>query len=208
MRQARALILDDENLGRLVTQVNQELEARRGEVGEKLDQLNRSLADRRGRLERLLDAVETGALELQDVTSRLQGRRREIAEIEQEVAQVRASAAQGVWDEVSLEQVREYALRLRETLRIGSLRDRKKFLVGLIQQITVGPGTVDIEYRLPIEEETRTEDLISSVLESVASGGGGGSRTRVRSYRRSASTSLDPCTGFRTDPPAGRMIRA
>ena len=75
--------------------------------------------------------------------------------------------------DLSLEQVREYALRLRETLRIGSFRDRKQFLVGVIRQITVRAGQVEIEYRLPMPEKTRTEDLVSPVLESVVFGGAG-----------------------------------
>jgi len=44
--------------------------------------------------------------------------------------------------------------------------------------------------------QRETEELSSPVLQSVVSGGGGGSRTRVRRYRRSASTSLVPCFGL------------
>jgi len=104
---------------------------------------------------------------------------------------------------VSLESVLPYASKLRETLRIGSFKERKTFLAGLIERIDVFKESVNIEYRLPIEK-CRTEELFSPVLHAVTSGGGGGSRTRVRNSRQSASTGLSSRTNLGPHPPTRR----
>jgi len=109
--------------------------------------------------------------------------------------------------EASIEQVPECAMGLRETLRRGDPRDGKRFLVELTQSIVVKPGEVEIEYRLPGPEKPETEDVASPVLESLLSGGGGGSRTRVRSNRRSASTGLvSRFVSTRALPRAGWLV--
>ncbi len=202
LRQVRAVILDDENLQQLVVLVNRELASLRAKSDSRLQEIDRSLASRRRKLDKLYDALENDTLELADIAPRIRVRRQEIAEIEVAAAQARAQVSETHLREVSLETVLEYAVTLKKTLRTGTPRDRKVFLAGLIQSIAVWPGEVNIEYRLPIAEKPETEDLVSSVLGRVLSGGGGGSRTRVRSAFGSVSTSLVPHFNLNSHSPA------
>ncbi len=199
LRQARAAILDDANLREVARLVSQELSFLRSETDSRLLEIDRALSEKRRKLERLYDALEDGALDVEELAPRIRERREEMAEIEKYAVQVKEEAGNAHLLEVSLEQVLGYAARLRETLRIGTRAERKRFLSGLIQSIVVTRGEVEIEYRLPSPDKTETEDLVSPVLESILSGGGGGSRTRVRNTFQSASTSLVPY--FDLNPP-------
>ena len=73
---------------------------------------------------------------------------------------------------MTLESVLPYVRKLRETVSIGSFRERKAFLAGLIARIRVSADKVGLEYRLPLDR-ARTDELISPVLESVLPGGAG-----------------------------------
>jgi hypothetical protein len=56
-------------------------------------------------------------------------------------------------------------------------------------------------------QEERTEDVEPSVLHSFTSGGGGGSRTRVRKPIGSASTSLVPHFDLNAHAPVDKVLR-
>jgi len=207
LTEVRSLILDEANLSALVGLVNEELSGTRDRAIAEFEGAKKAVAAMRRKLQRNYEALESGLLDLEDLAPRIRKLREEIRLAERErdhrevLVQEQEAAA------VTLESVLPYARKLRETLRIGSLRERKAFLAGLIARIVVRPEGVELEYRLPLDQ-ARTEEVLSPVLTRVALGGGGGSRTRVRRCRRLASTSLDLCFGFGTDPPTGRIVRA
>jgi len=85
--------------------------------------------------------------------------------------------------------------------RAPEFRQQMASLAGLISCTHV----IREESRLSIScrsRKIRTEELCSSVLPSVVFGGGGGSRTRVRSTLWSASTSLVPHFDLNSYSPA------
>ena len=191
LAQVRELILDDANLVILVDVVNEELHEAQAGQSEKLRSAEQRLRRLQHHLQRHYEALEAGALELEDVAPRIREVREEVRSAERDRDGIATLLEQGRVRAVSLERVLSYASDLRTTLRIGSRKERKGFLAGLIQSVSVDRESIEIEYRLPLPE-ARTEELLSPVLESVLPGGGGGSRTRVRSYFRSASTGLGP----------------
>jgi len=168
----RDLILDDDNLRSLVSLVNEELEERTDRISEQLERLDEGENRLQQRLARHYEALETGALELQDVAARIQALRAEIMELERQKAHLGCETASQKCREVDLESVLAYAENLRRTLRIGNIDRRREFLRSLIEQIEVGPESIEIQYRLPVPEE-ETEEMLSPVLTGVTLGGAG-----------------------------------
>jgi len=203
LAQSRELILDEQNLALLARLVNEELGAARERAADELRHAEAGLLKLRAKLQRNYEALESGKLELDDLAPRIRALREEIREAERALDTLRERRTQQQAAMVSLESVLPYAAKLRETLRVGSFKERKAFLAGLITAIVATADRVEIQYRLPIEE-SRTEELFSPVLHAVTSGGGGGSRTRVRNSRQSASTGLSSRTNLGPHPPTRR----
>ena len=203
LTQSRELILDEQNLALLARLVNEELGAARERAADELRHAEAGLLKLRAKLQRNYEALESGKLELDDLAPRIRALREEIREAERALDTLRERRTQQQAAMVSLESVLPYAAKLRETLRVGSFKERKAFLAGLITAIVATADRVEIQYRLPIEEN-RTEEAFSPVLHAVTSGGGGGSRTRVRNSRQSASTGLSSRTNLGPHPPTRR----
>jgi site-specific DNA recombinase len=207
MSEVRKLVLDDKNLQLLVQLVNERLSDLKTTEQSSLEATERKIQGLRRRLQRNYDALESGLLDLEELAPRIRELRSEIREAERTRDEIKQRVRESEASALTLEGVLPYARKLRETLRIGSFKQRKVFLAGVVNAVRVGRESVELDYRLPLPQ-VETGDLVSPALQSVTSSGGGGSRTRVRRYGRSASTSLDPCFGFGADPPAGRMARA
>jgi len=195
MSRARDLILSESNLRLLVQLVNERLSQLQIDEKALLEGAQQRITGLRKRLQRNYEALESGLLDLEELAPRIRELRQDIRDAERDQDKIAARQSEREATAVTLEAVIPYAQKLRSTLQIGSFRERKKFLAGLISCVHVGRESVEIEYRLPLPQH-ETEELGSPVLHAVASGGGGGSRTRVRRYRRSASTSLVPCFGL------------
>jgi len=189
MTKVRDLILDNANLHLLVRLVNEQLSQLQVDERTRLAGAERKIAGLRRRLQRNYEALESGLLDLEELAPRIRELRQDIRTVERERDTIAARLSEREATAVTLEAVIPYAQKLRDTLRIGSFKERKAFLAGLISCIHVGRESVEIEYRLALPQR-ETKELSSPVLRSVVFGGGGGSRTRVRRYRRSASTSL------------------
>jgi site-specific DNA recombinase len=191
MARTRDMILDEGNLKLLVDLVNEQLINLRADDREMLQTKGAQLGSLKKRLQKNYEALESGLLELEDLAPRIRELRDEIRKTERTLDLLRSKLADREASAVSLETVLPYAQKLRDTLQIGSFKERKAFLAGLIRCIRVSRNELVVEYGLPLPND-RTEVRGTSVLLSVASGGGGGSRTRVRKPIWSASTSLVP----------------
>ena len=174
MAKTRDLILDEANLQLLVTLVNEQLVQADADEREAVAQMEGHLSALRRRLQRNYEALESGLLDLDELAPRIRELREDIRQSERERDELEAKLADRTMTAVNLEAVIPYAQKLRETLQIGAFKERKSFLAGLIACIRVSREEIVIEYRLPLPEE-RTEELGSPVLQSVVSGGGGGS---------------------------------
>lgn len=183
MSRVRDLILDDANLHLLVGLVNDQLSQLQIDERERLEGAERKIAGFKRRLQRNYEALESGLLDLEELAPRIRELRQDIREAERERDKIAARLSEREATAISLEAVLPYAQKLRDTLRIGSFKERKAFLAGVVSCIHVGRESVEIDYRLPLPQRP-TEELGSPVLQSVVFGGGGGSRTRVQGKSR------------------------
>ncbi|MBC7093696.1 recombinase family protein [Candidatus Bipolaricaulota bacterium] len=169
------VILAPENLARLVDLVNQELAESTERIDAELQRIDQEIAVIQARLARLFDALETGKLELEDLAPRIKDLRKSIEKLEnRKEALLEAKGTQDVVV-VDKDTILAYARDLEKTLSTGSLSERKTFLASLVKRIVVHQERVEIEYRLP-QSQPKPEE--PTVLQSVASGGADGSRTR------------------------------
>ena len=204
LSRVRDVILDEDNLSRLVELVNEELQGAGERAKAQLEPIERQVQALKARLARHYEALETGLLVLEDVAQRIKELREAIAAAEARRETVLEAKTRGMPSPVRLATVLRHAKGLRETLSSATLSERRAFLSGVVKEIRVDRAKVEIEYRIPAPKGETDGDL-PSVLTSVTSGGGGGSRTRVRRDRHSASTSLRSCFGFGQRPPTIRM---
>ena len=90
------------------------------------------------------------APDLEDYVLRVETLRDEIQQAERNLDKLNKRHPSQHAATVSLESVLPYAAKLRETLCVGSFKERKTFLAGLIERIDIFKESVNVEYRLPI----------------------------------------------------------
>jgi len=182
-------VLAPGNLEALVHLVNEEMVSQVNAAEEKLRDIDGHLAALRGRLGRHYDALESGEIGLQDLAPRIKELREQIREGGRTKDALVAGIDHQQTSRVELKTILSYAKQLRSTLDLGTALERKAFLGSFIEEIHVRKDRVQIRYRLPLQAQ-EAEGLEPPVLVTLASGGGGGNRTRVRNCFRSASTGL------------------
>ena len=205
MAEIRRLVLDDENLALLVRLVNDRLAESVQAEQANLEAAETRIQGLNRRLRRNYDALESGLLDLEELAPRIRELRADLREAERHRDGVAQRVREGEASAVTLEAVVPYARKLRETLQIGTFKERKEFVAGIVSQVRVGRESVELDYRLPLPE-VETGEGLSPVLQSVALCGGGGNRTRVRNGRRSASTGLVAWFDLRDHPLTRRMM--
>ena len=166
----RDVILDDDNLRTLVEMVNEELQARNGQAEQVVNTVNEQLHALRKRLDCHYDALETGELTIADLAPRIKELRESIARLEEKRILFMQEIDQETHPAINPQAVLTYAKELKQTLKLGSLQERKAFLAGIIKEIRVDEENVQIEYRIPSPQQ-KTEEPLPSVLHSVTSGG-------------------------------------
>jgi site-specific DNA recombinase len=159
--QLRAKVLTDENLEKLVTLVNEELESASSQLKEQLDIIDAELEDVRARLSRLYEALETGKLELDDLAPRLRELKSQQEELIKRRAQVEAEMAVHGVGQVDVSLVRSYARDLCSLLEESDFTERKAFLRSFVRKIVVNKTEVTVHYKLPLPPEGKSEDQIT-----------------------------------------------
>ncbi|MHA1814091.1 MAG: recombinase family protein [Candidatus Thorarchaeota archaeon] len=170
LTRVRDVILDDDNLRTLVEMVNEELQARNGQAEQVVNTVNEQLHALRKRLDCHYDALETGELTIADLAPRIKELRESIARLEEKRILFMQEIDQETHPAINPQAVLTYAKELKQTLKLGSLQERKAFLAGIIKEIRVDEENVQIEYRIPSPQQ-KTEEPLPSVLQSVTSGG-------------------------------------
>ena len=174
--QLRSRALNDDNLEKLVTMVNEELHSASFGLKDRLDVLDAELKDVKARLAKLYDALETGKLGLNELAPRI----KELKSHQDDLAKARLQTeadmvAHGV-DEVDIAAVKGYARDLRDLLEESDYTARKGFLRSFVKRVEIDKSEVTVRYRLPLPPDGRTEDRVS-VLPIDTLGGAGGIRT-------------------------------
>jgi site-specific DNA recombinase len=176
IEQLRARVLTEENLERLVTMVNEELQTLSASLNDRLEVVDTELRDVKARLVKLYEALETGKLELDHLAPRI----KELKLRQEELSKARVLleaevAARGV-QPVNEALVKAYARDLRGLLEEAELTERRAFLRSFVKRIEVNRGQVSVQYRLPLPQGGKANEPLT-VLPTVTSGGAEGIRT-------------------------------
>jgi DNA invertase Pin-like site-specific DNA recombinase len=146
----RADILNNESLEKMAMVVNEEFRSASSGLKERLDIIDAELYDTRARLSRLYDAIETGKVTLDDLSSRI----RELKDRQTELSKVRLVAeaemvARGE-ERIDVEMVKAYGRDLRAMIEEASLTERKAFLRSFIKRIEIDGDRVKVTHKLPL----------------------------------------------------------
>ena len=172
----RDVILQEEHLLDLTRMVNEELSHQRESIKQAMASARQQVAGLESRLRKHYDALETGALEPRDVAPRLRELQQQLEVARRATARLETQSQEAHPLAIDAAMIREYVSRLRETLRHGTIRERRRILGGIIESVTVDAERVEIKYGLPQLQKAHTSKE-SPVLFAVRSIGGERIRT-------------------------------
>ena len=129
-----------------------------------------------GRLERLYDALETGALSLEDLGPRIQHLRHRQDQLRGPQEEMRRSLSKWKKELADLSLVTDSARELGEVLSRGTLVERERFIRSFVQEVRVTGSEATIRYTLPFPPNDAGDES-QKVLNSIYCGGGEGDRT-------------------------------
>ena len=170
-------ILTEENLRDLARLVNEEMDTSVVKYREELDVISGGITEINCRLERLYDALETGKIELDDLSPRIRQLRKQQEQIQARKWELQALLADRQMELVDLGMIARCVDDLRNLLEESSIAERKSFIRSFVRQIKVTGGEVLLTYTMPLPPEGKSADEMT-VLCSVHHGGAGGIRTR------------------------------
>ena len=169
-------ILTEENLRELARLVNEEMDASVVKYREELDIISAGITGINSRLERLYDALETGKIELDDLSPRIRQLRQQQQQLQARKWELEALLADRHMELADLEMVARCVDDLRNLLEESSIAERKSFIRSFVREIKVTGDEVLLTYTMPLPPEGTSEERVS-VLYSVHRGGAGGIRT-------------------------------
>jgi len=103
-----------------------------------LDAISRSIIDDTNRrLERLYDAIETGKLDLDDLTLRIKELRQRQEQLQTHRIEIENRMSDRKVELVNLETMTEYIVDMQAVLREETLVERKAFIRGFVKDIRV-----------------------------------------------------------------------
>jgi site-specific DNA recombinase len=151
-------ILTEGNLRELVRMVNEQMDAAASEYRYKLETVQEEISDVDRRLGRLYDAIETGKLNLEDLSSRikqLKGRKEQLEarkwELEWQLKERKVELA-------DMETVTRYVEDLRKLLDESGIAERKSFIKSFVKEIVVTGDNVLLRYKIPMTKEGLVEE--------------------------------------------------
>ena len=172
----RTVVLEEEHIAELVRLINDELRAALDGVDQRREHLKRQGAEVNRRLDRLYEALETGALSLDDLAPRIKELRERQDLLHRAEREAQEAAYAGHIELVNREQVLNYVRDLRGTLTTGTPAEQRAFLKSFVRSVTVKGAEVTVEYTLPLPagQAALAEEPVLSI---VLSGGEEGTRT-------------------------------
>ncbi len=169
-------VLTDLNMEELVRLVNEELGSAHEVLYQKLNDIDAEIKDVEARLARLWDVLETGKLDLNDLSPRIRELRVRQDELRKARLQVEADFVVHEVAPVDTQLVKQYAQDLKSLLEEAEFSERKAFLRSFVKRIEIKKGQVIVHYNLPLPHH-RHHDESKEVLPFVTFGGAGGTRT-------------------------------
>ncbi len=163
-------ILTEDNLIQLVNIVNKQMDSASSEYQDELKLLSKETDNISIRLNKLYDAVETGNINLTDLTPRIRELRDRQEKTLTRQAELEALLSDRKIELTDINVVKTYVNDLRKLLDESSLCERRAFIRSFIKEIIVTGDTVQLNYDLPLSQEGLSCEEIG-VLPIVHNGG-------------------------------------
>jgi len=146
-------ILTEENLSELVRMVNEEMDACASDCKKRLDIVQEEMADVNQRLDRLYDAIETGKLNLDDLSQRIKQLKERKERLEAQKWELEWQLKERRVELADLETITRYVKNLRNLLDESSIAERKSFIRSFVREIEVTRDNVLLKYTIPMKIE-------------------------------------------------------
>jgi site-specific DNA recombinase len=176
IEQTKSKILTPECLEELVRLVNAELDLANILFKDKLDSIDIELYDVGIRLSKLYDALETGKLNLDDLSPRIKELKVKQDKLSKLRVQTEADMVVAGVQHVDVEIVKSYAQDLRSLLEEADFTQSKTFLRSFVKRIIIDGDKVKIQYRIPMPPDGKKIQWVG-VLPITTPSGAGGIRT-------------------------------
>ncbi len=170
----RENILTNDNIKQLVQLVNEELIKNSSYFEEQISEVGQQLGQVQSRLSKLYAALETGKIDLEDLSPRIKELRTQQRELEAKRNDLLDAMNEDSPQALNLETVQEYVSSLKSILASSSFIEQKSFLRSFVKRIELNEPRVVIDYTmpLPIKGLTTTEEVLC--IDNL------GSPTRIR----------------------------
>ena len=155
VKKLKDVVLTEENLKELVDLVYDKVEEDTEEFEGKLEEVEKRIRKLKEKRDKLYDAIETGEVDVKDLSPRLTQRNDEIEKAQKKRRELRRKIEKiesSNFEPISEEEIKEKVYDLHNLLTKGSFFEQKKFLTKFIEEIVVSPPEVKIKYRFPLEE--------------------------------------------------------
>ena len=150
VKQLQARVLTQENLELLVTMVNEELQTASSGLKNRLDIIDTELHDVKARLAKLYDALETGKIDVDDLSPRIKELKARQDELNRNRVLMEAEMAVHGAQPVNEALVKAYAEDLRAVLEEADITERKVFLRSFVRRVEIDKDQVTVHYTLPM----------------------------------------------------------
>ncbi len=166
----REHVLTPDNLTALAELVCQESNSNSEVYRTDLGNIEDQITDTTRRLERFYDVIETGKISLDDVGPRIRELRERYDKLQARKEELNILVAEQTLEVPTVDEVREWATDLRNSLERGSLAERKAFIRGFVKEVRITGDEAKLTYTLPMLPRGLSEET-ESVLAIVHSGG-------------------------------------
>ena len=153
-------MLTHECLEDLVKLVNEELDSEPGLLRDKLNVMDAELIDVEARLSKLNDTLETGKLNLDDLSPRIKELKARQDQLAKARVQVEANMVVESVQHIEADVVKSYAQDLRSLLEEGGSTQSKTFLRSFVKKVIISEDKAKIQYHLPmLPDGKRTQSV-------------------------------------------------
>jgi hypothetical protein len=119
------------------------------------------LNDVKARLSKLYDVLETGKLNLDDLSPRIKELKAKQDTLSKTRVQVEADMVVEGVQHIEVEAVKTYAQDLRSLLEEGNFTQSKAFLRSFVKRVTVNGDKAQIQYRLPMPPDGKKTSSVA-----------------------------------------------
>ena len=163
-------ILTTENLKELVRLANEELDLASADDRDKMHAVDAQIQDTNRRLERLYDALETGKLQLEDVSMRIQQHRERLKQLQVTKWEIETRLSHGHMEPFDEKTVQHYVEDMRDVLTNSPLTERRSFVKSFVKEVKVTGKDVLLTYTIPMSRNRVLQEGVT-VLDTVQDGG-------------------------------------